>query len=47
MKMSGLEKFFIRSALRVYFQRKFEAKKVLADLDLPPDSVCLELGCGQ
>lgn len=47
MKMTGLEKFFIRSPLRVYFQRKFEAKKVLADLGLPRDSVCLEIGCGQ
>lgn len=47
MKMSGLEKFFIRSPLRVYLQRKFEAKKVLAGLDIPRDSVCLEIGCGQ
>lgn len=47
MKMAGLEKFLIRSAPRVYILRKFEAKKVLANLGLPPDSVCLEIGCGQ
>ena len=46
MKMIGLEKFFVRSALRVYFQRRFEAQKVLANLDLSRGSVCLEIGCG-
>ena len=44
--MSGLEKVFIRSALRVFIQRKFEADKVLHGLDVPRDSVCLEIGCG-
>jgi len=46
MKMTGIEKFFVRSALRVYFQRKFEASRVLSNLDLGDGSVCLEIGCG-
>ena len=46
MKMTGLEKSLVRSALRVYFQRKFEARKVLDNLELCPESVCLEIGCG-
>ena len=46
MKMSGLEKPFIRSPLRTYLLRKDEAPKVLADLGLGRDSVCLEIGCG-
>ena len=45
-KMTGIEKFFVRSALRVYFQRKFEAPKVLSNLNLGEGSVCLEIGCG-
>ena len=46
MKMTRLEKLFVRSALRVYFQRKFEAPGVLANLNLDNGSVCLEIGCG-
>ncbi|MFC1952884.1 class I SAM-dependent methyltransferase [Chloroflexota bacterium] len=44
--MSRLETIFIRSPLRVFLQRKYEAEKVLYGLDVPPDSVCLEIGCG-
>ncbi len=46
MKMTRIEKFVVRSALRVYFQRKFEAPKVLSSLNLGEESVCLEVGCG-
>ena len=46
MKMTGIEKFFVRSALRVYLQRKFEAPKVLSNLNLSEGSICLEIGCG-
>ena len=46
MKMSRIEKFFVRSALRVYFQRKFEAPRVLSNLNIGNGSVCLEIGCG-
>lgn len=46
MKMTKVEKFFVRSPLRVYFQRKFEAPGVLANLDLAEGSLCLEIGCG-
>ena len=46
MKMTRIEKFFVRSALRVYFQRKFEAPRVLSNLDIGEGSVCLEIGCG-
>ena len=46
MKMTGVEKFFLRSALRVYLQRKFEAPRVLSSLDLNQGSVCIEIGCG-
>lgn len=46
MKMSRIEKFLIRSALRVYWQRKFEAPKVLSHLNLGEGSICLEIGCG-
>ncbi len=46
MKMTGIEKFLVRSALRVYFQRKFEAPRVLSDLNIGEGSVCLEIGCG-
>jgi len=46
MKMRRIEKFFIRSALRVYLQRKFEAPRVLSNLNLGEGSVCLEIGCG-
>ncbi len=46
MNMSGLEKLFIRSPLRIYMLRNDEAPKVLADLGLGRDSVCLEIGCG-
>jgi len=46
MKMNGLEKLFIRSPFRVFLLRKFEADKVLKGLDVSPDGVCLEIGCG-
>ena len=46
MKMTRIEKFFVRSAPRIYFQRKFEAPKVLSNLNLSKGSVCLEIGCG-
>jgi ubiquinone/menaquinone biosynthesis C-methylase UbiE len=47
MKMAGIENFFVRSALRVYIQRKFEAPKVLSNLNLGKDSRCIEIGCGK
>ena len=47
MEMTRIEKLFIRSAFRVYFLRKFEAPKVLSDLNIGKDSVCLEFGCGR
>ena len=46
MKMSRIEKLFIRSPLRVYLQRKLEAPAVLSKLNLGKESVCLEIGCG-
>ncbi len=46
MKMTRIEKFFIRSALRVYFQRRFEAPRILSNLNVGEESVCLEIGCG-
>lgn len=46
MKMTGFEKFLIRSPLRVYYQRKFEAPPVLAGLGLGMGNICLEIGCG-
>ncbi|MFC2002337.1 class I SAM-dependent methyltransferase [Chloroflexota bacterium] len=46
MKMTGIEKFFVRSSLRVYLQRKFEAPGVLSNLNIGNGSVCLEIGCG-
>ena len=46
MKMTRIEKFFVRSALRVYFQRKFEAPKVLSNLNLGEGNACIEIGCG-
>jgi len=47
MKMTRIEKFLIRTTLRVYLQRKFEAPKVLSNLNIGKESVCLEIGCGQ
>ncbi len=44
--MSSLEKLFIRSAPRIFILRKFEADRVLKGLDIPLDSICLEIGCG-
>lgn len=46
MKMTGIEKFFVRSPLRVYLQRKLEAPRVLSNLNLGNRNVCLEIGCG-
>lgn len=46
MEMTRLEKLFIRSPLRVYLQRKFEAPRVLSNLNIGNGSVCLEIGCG-
>ena len=46
MKMARIEKFFVRSALRVYLQRKFEAPRVLSNLNIGQGSVYLEIGCG-
>ena len=46
MKMTRIEKFLVRSALRVHFQRKFEAPRVLSNLNLSEESVCIEIGCG-
>ena len=46
MKMKWVERVLIRSAFRVFIQRKYEAPRVLGSLDLPKDSVCLEIGCG-
>ena len=46
MKMTRIEKLFVRSAIRVYFQRKFEAPRVLSNLNIGELSVCLEIGCG-
>jgi len=44
--MTRIEKLFVRSTLRVYFQRKFEAPRVLYNLNLGQGSICLEIGCG-
>jgi ubiquinone/menaquinone biosynthesis C-methylase UbiE len=46
MKMNRLEKLFIRSPLRVFVLRKFEAPRVLTNLNLASGGVCLEVGCG-
>jgi len=46
MKMTRIEKFFVRSPLRLYFQRKFEAPWVLSNLNIGSGCVCLEIGCG-
>jgi len=46
MKMHFIEKLLIRTPLRVYFQRKFEAPMILSNLNIGKDSVCLEIGCG-
>ena len=46
MKMVRLEKLFVRSSLRVYFQRRFEAPRVLSEINIGNGSVCLEIGCG-
>ncbi len=46
MKMTRIEKLLVRSALRVYFQRKFEAPRVLSNLNLSEESVGIEIGCG-
>jgi len=47
VRLKALEKRFNFSHLRVYFQRRFEAPRVLSDLDIPETGVCLEIGCGQ
>ena len=44
--MVRIEKFFVRSVLRVYLQRKFEAPRVLLNLNIAEGSVCLEISCG-
>ena len=46
MEMSRIEKLFIRSPLRVYLLRKFEAPAVLSNLSLRDGGTCLEIGCG-
>jgi len=46
MKMTRIEKCLVRSALRVYFQREFEAPRDLSNLNLSKESVCIEIGCG-
>lgn len=46
MRMHRWEKILIRSPLRVYFLRKWEAPSVLSHLGLAAASVCLEIGCG-
>ena len=47
MRMTRIEKFLDRSAVRVYFQRKFEAPRVLSNLDSGKERICIEIGCGQ
>ncbi len=46
MKLTRIEKFFIRSALRVYLQSRLEAPRVLSNLNIGDGAVCLEIGCG-
>ena len=46
MRLKSLERAFNHSHLRVYFQRKFEAPRALAALDLDGGGACLEIGCG-
>jgi ubiquinone/menaquinone biosynthesis C-methylase UbiE len=45
MKMNLLEKVFVRSPVRVYFLRKYEAPRVLSNLPGLGGSTCIEIGC--
>ncbi len=47
MKMTGFEKVFILSPLRVFLKRKYEAARVLSNLGISEGGVCLEIGSGQ
>ncbi len=47
MRLKSLERSFNFSHLRAYFQRRFEAPRVLSGIDLPAANTCLEIGCGQ
>ena len=47
MRLIGLEKWFNQGHYRVYFQRKFEAPRVLSNLGIGTNSTCIEIGCGQ
>lgn len=46
MRMTDIEKSFNRSYFRIYFQRKFEAPRVLSGLDAVSGGTCIEIGCG-
>lgn len=47
MRLTGIEKAFNYSHIRVYFQRRFEAPRVLSNLGIGKGSLCIEIGCGQ
>jgi len=46
MRLTIVEKLLIRSPLRTYMLRRFEAPRVLSGLDIDERSVCLDIGCG-
>jgi SAM-dependent methyltransferase len=46
MKLTTVEKLLIRSPLRAYMLRRFEAPRVLSGLDTGERSICLDIGCG-
>ena len=46
MELTWLEKTLMHTSIRAWFQRRFEARRVLSDVRLGKDAVCLEVGCG-
>ena len=47
MKMEPAERWFVNSALRIFFLRRTEAPLVLGNIGLPPGGACLEIGSGR
>ena len=46
MNLTRREKLLVCNPFRVFLQRKIEAPRVLSNLNIPEESVCIEIGCG-
>ena len=47
MNLHRVEEWCVSTSLRAWMQRRYEAPRMFAGIELPPGAVCLEIGCGQ